>query len=69
MRPAREALVPIETWQAMPNDLGTEKLLAIAAKAGVHPAIVAGRWRYEHQDYRRFSKLIGRGEVRCYFCE
>ena len=36
----------------------------VAEKAGVHPAIAAGRWRYEHSDYRRFSKLIGRGEVK-----
>jgi HTH-type transcriptional regulator/antitoxin HigA len=36
----------------------------VAEKAGVHPAIAAGRWRFEHSDYRRFSKLIGRGEVK-----
>ncbi len=64
---AREALIPLKTWQAVSDDLGPEELAAIAANAGVHPAIVAGRWRYEHQDYRRFSKLIGRGEVRCCF--
>jgi len=34
------------------------------SKAGVHPAIVAGRWRFEYSDYRRFSKLIGRAEVK-----
>jgi HTH-type transcriptional regulator/antitoxin HigA len=28
-----------------------------------HPAIVAGRWQREHNDYRRFSKMLGRGEV------
>nr|WP_246415859.1 ImmA/IrrE family metallo-endopeptidase [Novosphingobium taihuense] len=64
---AREALIPIKTWQTASGDLGTEELMAVAAKAGVHPAIVAGRWRYENQDYRRFSKLVGRGEVRCHF--
>jgi HTH-type transcriptional regulator / antitoxin HigA len=61
---AREALIPAKVWETVSSDLGTEELEAVAAKAGVHPAIVAGRWRWENQDYRRFSKFVGRGEVR-----
>lgn len=61
---ARNALVPIAIWKQVGKDCTTEKVLEVAEKAGVHPAIVAGRWRFEHADYRRFSKLIGRGEVK-----
>jgi len=39
--------------------MSAEQLLDIADRAGVHPAIVAGRWRYEHGDYRRFGRFLG----------
>lgn len=65
---ARDALVPRDVWQdASTGEMTTERLEGLAALAGVHPAIVAGRWRWEHGDYRRFSKLVGRGEVRRHF--
>lgn len=61
---AREALIPSEVWQSLSDDPTPEEIEAFASKAGVHVSIAAGRWRWEKQDYRRFSKLIGRGEVR-----
>jgi HTH-type transcriptional regulator/antitoxin HigA len=62
---ARDALIPPHIWAKYNDpDLSTEALLSIAEEAEVHPAIVAGRWRWEHGDYRRFSRLLGRGEVR-----
>ena len=62
---ARDALIPPDIWTKFNNpDLSTKGLLEIAEEADVHPAIVAGRWRWEHGDYRRFSRLLGRGEVR-----
>lgn len=62
---ARDALIPADVWTKCNDpDLSSEQLLEIAKEAGVHPAIVAGRWRWEHGDYRRFSRLLGRGEVR-----
>ena len=45
------------------NELTPEDIENIASDAGVHPAVVAGRWQREHSDYRRFSKILGRGEV------
>lgn len=64
---ARNALIPKELWEKRVSaDMSLEKLLSIADEAGVHPAVAAGRWRYEHADYRRFSRLIGRGEVRAF---
>jgi len=51
-------------WKPIYEDSRTEEVLEAAEKAGVHPAIAAGRWRFEHSDYRRFSNLIGRGDVK-----
>lgn len=64
---ARNALIPPPMWRQIGKDSSTEEVLEAAEKAGVHPAIAAGRWRFEHSDYRRFSKLIGRGEVKTAF--
>lgn len=62
---ARNALIPKELWEEhVSAEVSAEEVLSIAKAAGVHPAIVAGRWRYEYADYRRFSRLLGRGEVR-----
>jgi HTH-type transcriptional regulator/antitoxin HigA len=61
---ARNALIPPAMWKGINKDSSTEEVLEAAQKAGVHPAIAAGRWRFQNSDYRRFSKLIGRGEVK-----
>jgi HTH-type transcriptional regulator/antitoxin HigA len=61
---ARNALIPPIIWKQIVEDSSAEEVIDAAEKAGVHPAIAAGRWRFEHSDYRRFSKLIGRGEVK-----
>jgi hypothetical protein len=60
---AKNALVPLDLWRSrVSSDMDHEQLLKLAAEAGVHPAIVAGRWQYENSDYRKFSRLLGRGE-------
>jgi HTH-type transcriptional regulator/antitoxin HigA len=64
---ARNALIPPAIWKPINEDSSTEEVLEAAEKAGVHPAIAAGRWRFEHSNYRRFSKLIGRGDVKTVF--
>lgn len=65
---ARDALVPPKIWAKCASaDVGTTEIEEAAREAGVHPAIVAGRWRWEHGDYRRFAKLLGHGEVRGQF--
>jgi HTH-type transcriptional regulator/antitoxin HigA len=61
---ARDALIPSSIWMSINENSSTEEVLEAATKAGVHQSIAAGRWRFEHSDYRRFSKLIGRGEVK-----
>jgi HTH-type transcriptional regulator/antitoxin HigA len=56
--------IPPAVWKPINEDSSTADVLEAAEKAGVHRAIAAGRWRFEHSDYRRFSKLIGRGGVK-----
>jgi HTH-type transcriptional regulator / antitoxin HigA len=62
---AQDALIPATIWRSRTSPtLSINQVEAIAFEAGVHPAVVAGRWQREHGDYRRFAKLLGRGEVR-----
>ena len=39
-------------------------VLHFASEAGVHPAIVAGRVRFERNNYRLLSRFVGSGEVK-----
>lgn len=62
---AQDTLIPCDVWKRhQARDLNTADVMAIAQEAKVHPAVVAGRWQREHKEYRRFAKLLGRGEVR-----
>lgn len=62
---AQNALIPAEIWsQHASSELSNEDVVRIARAARVNPAIIAGRWQRENGDYRRFSKMLGRGEVR-----
>ncbi len=61
---AEDALIPQNLRTRCSSAwLSTSDIVDIATEAGVHPAIVAGRWQREHGDYRRFAKMLGRGEV------
>ena len=65
---ARDALIPPKIWAKCNSaDISAEEIEKAARDAHIHPAIVAGRWRWEHSDYRRFGKLLGHGEVRKQF--
>lgn len=48
--------------------MSSVELIAVAKAAGVDPSVVAGRWRYANNDYRKFTRLLGRGEVKKLFC-
>ena len=66
---AKDALIPDGVWES--NEVMTEPSVAavigLAYELGIHPAIVAGRYRYETKDYRRFSQLVGSRVVRDLF--
>ena len=38
-------------------------VLHFASEVGVHPAVVAGRVRFERNNYRLLSQFVGSGEV------
>ena len=66
---AQDALIPPEIWDegvitADPNPMA---VLRMAWEARVHPAIVAGRVRFEKGEYRLLSQFVGTGEVRRLF--
>jgi HTH-type transcriptional regulator/antitoxin HigA len=67
---AQEALIPSEFWAnigfAQDNVLGQPSILEFADKLKIHPAIIAGRIRYESNNYRKYSNLLGSGSVRKY---
>jgi HTH-type transcriptional regulator / antitoxin HigA len=66
---AREAFIPRAIWKRSEAfALQTEKeILVLAKQLNIHPAIVAGRIRFDSGDYSRFADLIGQGEVRKMF--
>lgn len=63
---AKDALIPRDVWlRSDAYRLGTEGgVLNLAKQLGIHPAIVAGRIRYERRDFRILSDLVGMGMVR-----
>jgi HTH-type transcriptional regulator/antitoxin HigA len=66
---AKEALIPKDIWnkQNTIDKFRSRDVILIAEYLKVHPAIVAGRVRYETGNYRLLSQFIGNGEVRKYF--
>ena len=67
----RDALIPPSEWEGseVGSSPATLNVLYFAASVGVHPAIVAGRLRYESGNYRLLSQLVGTGQVRRQFAE
>ena len=66
---AQDALIPPEIWDdgIILENPGPMAVLQMAWEAQVHPAIVAGRVRYETGNYRLLSQFVGTGEVRRQF--
>jgi len=63
---ARVALIPDELWATFNHGayVSLAEVFAFARRVEIHPAIVAGRWQQQNRDFRKFSKLLGHGEVR-----
>jgi len=66
---AEEALIPRSVWEASAgrDRPKTMAVMNLANALQVHPAIVAGRVRYERNNYRLLSQFVGTGEVRRQF--
>lgn len=68
---AREALIPMDDWVSSPARAlhSVEAVDDLAQRLRIHPAIVAGRIRFESGRFRILSGLVGHGEVRSVFNE
>jgi len=68
---ARESVVPRQVWAR--SDAARLKtasaVLSLANDHGVHPALVAGRLRYETKNFRLLSSLVGQGQIRALFSD
>lgn len=66
---AREALIPTEAWTAsgLTTDYSEESVRRFADALRIHPAIVAGRIRFEKKNDQLLGDLVGRGCVRKLF--
>lgn len=68
---AAEILIPRADWRRSRAHLSPtqQSILQFAREMQISPAIVAGKIRYERQNYALFSKLIGYRQVRVHFPE
>jgi len=62
-------VVPSEVWEAtdMRNSPTAIGLLSLANELKIHPAIIAGRIRFEQKNYRLLSQFVGAGQIRRQF--
>lgn len=63
---AKDSFIPRDIWfRSDARRHGTESgVIKLARQLGIHPAIVAGRIRFERREFRILNNLIGFGEVR-----
>lgn len=68
---ARAGLIPRTTWEKnlIEGKVTAAKVYALAEKLKVHPAIIAGRVRFERNNYKLLSKHIGSKQIRRHFPE
>ncbi|MBW1851058.1 MAG: transcriptional regulator, partial [Deltaproteobacteria bacterium] len=66
---AQEALIPNKVWGSIDlnGKIQSQRIKFLSDKLKIHPAIIAGRIRYEKNNYRLLSSLIGNREVRKQF--
>ena len=67
----RDGLIPKKVWDKKPfaDKANTEEVYTLAAKLKIHPAIIAGRIRYEQKNYKLLSRHVGNKQIRKHFAE
>jgi HTH-type transcriptional regulator/antitoxin HigA len=65
-RLARESLIPGSVLSQVNWDEATtqDEIVAVSVRARIHVSIAAGRWQRDHQNYKRFARLIERDTLR-----
>jgi HTH-type transcriptional regulator/antitoxin HigA len=66
---AMESLIPSEIWASSTVRINpsTRNVLALSEELRIHPACIAGRIRYEKNNFKLLSRLIGSGKIRKFF--
>jgi HTH-type transcriptional regulator/antitoxin HigA len=62
---ARDSLVPPEILKHVHWGPATthDDLQMLATRSRVHLSAVVGRWQWDHQNYKKFSRLVDRGSI------
>ena len=66
---ASDGLIPKDIWDQEPlaDKVTTAEVYSLAAKLKIHPAIIAGRIRYERNNYKLLSRHVGSKQIRKHF--
>ncbi|MDY6839696.1 MAG: transcriptional regulator [Thermodesulfobacteriota bacterium] len=64
-----DGLIPKRIWDKRPiaGKATSSEVYTLAAKLKIHPAIIAGRIRYEQNNYKLLSRHVGNKQVRKHF--
>ena len=67
----RNGLIPKRIWDKNPisGKASTAEIYALAEKLKIHPAIIAGRIRFEQNNYRLLSRHVGNKKIRKHFAD
>jgi len=65
----RDGLIPKKAWdrKQLDDKATTAEVYTLASKLKIHPAIIAGRIRYEQNNYKLLSKHVGNKQIRKHF--
>ena len=63
---AQNGLIPKRIWdrKQISGKASTAKVYALAEKLKIHPAIIAGRVRFEQNNYKLLSRHVGNKQIR-----
>ncbi len=63
---AASSLIPAKSWKeiSVKDPISSEEVREMAEKLKIHPAIIAGRIRFERKNYHLLPKLVGQGMLR-----
>jgi HTH-type transcriptional regulator/antitoxin HigA len=67
----RNGLIPKRIWDRNPisGKASTAEIYALSEKLKIHPAIIAGRIRFEQKNYRLLSRHVGNKQIRKHFAD
>lgn len=65
----RNGLIPKRVWDRKPisEKASAKEVYALAEKLKIHPAIIAGRIRFEQNNYKLLSRHVGNKQIRKHF--